>query len=715
MAKKKQCQLAVLTLTEEKMSVWKTRDCSEAVLAMAMDGVFICAALSTEYVVYNMDKMSLTPLFPLDPAISRVPNILRIDRDEFLVLGPGNLGMFVTSAGVAGRPPVQWSAGVSHVTYAAPHLVCQGQEMVAVYDIGDQSIKQGLSYPGARFVGFYDGTLLLASSSTIDTLVAVPLAQQAEAMLESGHLEDAVRLARDTRAGDIVRQKAAFMFLKTGQLDRAQELLLGAAVDVREVLSLYPGMLPSDSKFVRADPPLHDIPDISSVKAALTESEITLEQFLVLYLRALMARAGAYLEHATEVHTALVKVLTTVDPSQVEDVINDDASVIDLDELTDFFEEGGHHHFLATLNWKFQQQEAAVDSWTSLLRGDSEDAQFPGLEFFCRLLSSCSEQMIHANCDTALATDQIVGARIFMKPTLQVQDDATFIDSALNILSKYPVAKTEFLKFLVFDKKSEVEKHHTQLAMTFISSVKTAGKSRIQESEGSGPLSKLILTSRHLNARFLLHQLADTELHYERAVLHGKLGEHERALDILVNTVQRPVLAETYCDDMGRDQPDTRAALLLALLTIYLNPANRADTDHFTSLAVDLINSRAADLNGAKVISLLPDHWNISIILPALRTFSRQLLHHSRMASVKKNLHKSRHLQLTAQLLAATRAPVCVRANHYCPVCKKSFVAGPPGALGAGLVRFPNGVVVHAACAPSRNICPVTGEVFSIQ
>ena len=230
MAKKKQCQLAVLTLTEEKMSVWKTRDCSEAVLAMAMDGVFICAALSTEYVVYNMDKMSLTPLFPLDPAISRVPNILRIDRDEFLVLGPGNLGMFVTSAGVAGRPPLQWSAGVSHVTYAAPHLVCQGQEMVAVYDIGDQSIKQGLSYPGARFVGFYDGTLLLASSSTIDTLVAVPLAQQAEAMLESGHLEAAVRLARDTRAGDIVRQKAAFMFLKTGQLDRAQELLLGAAV-----------------------------------------------------------------------------------------------------------------------------------------------------------------------------------------------------------------------------------------------------------------------------------------------------------------------------------------------------------------------------------------------------------------------------------------------------------------------------------------------------
>ena len=183
--------MAVLLLTEDKMSVWKTRDSAGTIVSMAMDGVTICAALTSEYVVYNMDQMTATPLFPLDPGIRLLPNILVIDKDEFLVLGPGNLGMFVTGVGVAGRPPVQWSGPVTHVTYAAPHLVCQGQDMLWIHDISaasDQAVRQSLSYPGARFVGHYDGHILVASSGSIDVLRPVPLQQQAEALLEAGQL-----------------------------------------------------------------------------------------------------------------------------------------------------------------------------------------------------------------------------------------------------------------------------------------------------------------------------------------------------------------------------------------------------------------------------------------------------------------------------------------------------------------------------------------------
>ena len=116
----------------------------------------------------------------------------------------------------------------------------------------------------------------------------------------------------------------------------------------------------------------------------------------------------------------------------------------------------------------------------------------------------------------------------------------------------------------------------------------------------SSNLSKLILSSEHLNANFLLQKLSDTDLNYQKAILHGKLGENEKALDILVNSLHDYSLAEKYCDDMSVGKSETKSKLLLQLLSLYLQPRNDADKENFTSLAVDLINSRASEMDGSR-------------------------------------------------------------------------------------------------------------------
>ena len=687
------------------MSVWKTRDSAGTIVSMAMDGVTICAALTSEYVVYNMDQMTATPLFPLDPGIRLLPNILVIDKDEFLVLGPGNLGMFVTGVGVAGRPPVQWSGPVTHVTYAAPHLVCQGQDMLWIHDISaasDQAVRQSLSYPGARFVGHYDGHILVASSGSIDVLRPVPLQQQAEALLEAGQLEEAVSLARDNRDGDLVRQKVGFCYLKEGIMERARELLLLGKTDVREILSLFPGMLPSNSKFVR-DPSLHDIPDVSCIKKLV--KEMSPDEFLIHYLQSLMSESGAYLDHCIEVHTAYIKVLTRADPSQVTEVIHDDKTILDFDELTEFFESTfKSYHFLATLNWKFNNKEAAIETWVKILSGDLRDEHFDGVERFCQHLKRCSDELLFKHCDKVLVKDIKIGSSLFMKPDLDIQDNGNFIETALNILARYPEAKIEFLKYLVFERNSQDEKHHTQLALSFISDLRNDGDKCLK-----ADLSRLILTSRHLNASFLLQQIADTSLEYEKAILHGKLGEHPKALDILVNRIQDHKLAENYCDDLSLQKPELKSTLLFTLLSVYLNPTSQTNKEKFTTLAVELINTRAEDLNGSKVLSVLPQHWNIAIILPALKTFSRKSLHSQRMTSVKKNLHKAEYVHLRGKLIEAESSPIYVKPNHYCAVSQKPFSGD------GAIVRYPNGILIREEVLVSDNICPVTGEVFNIE
>eukprot|EP00092_Neocalanus_flemingeri_P053826 GFUD01063332.1.p1 GENE.GFUD01063332.1~~GFUD01063332.1.p1 ORF type:complete len:841 (+),score=220.95 GFUD01063332.1:74-2596(+) len=701
-AKKKQCQLALLTLTEDKLSVSKTRECSHPVLAMAMDGVYVCAALTTQYIVYNMENMTDTELFPLDPQSELLPTITRVDREEFLVLGPGNLGMFVKATGIAGRPPIQWSANFSNIVYTHPYIIGQGSELVAVYSIRDQGLKQGLSYSGGRFVGFFDGNIFLASSNNIDCVVPVPWEQQASSLLESGQVEEAVLLAKDTEEGNRVRQKAGFMYLKEGNFMKAEEMLLKGSTDVREVLSIFPGMLPIKSKFVRSIPPLHTIPDISSIK----HTEIAPNQFLVSYLQSVINREGNSLESRTEVHTAMVKVLCDVSPTEVVAFLKDENTLLDQEDLAEFFIAKGLQHFLAVLHWKDNNAEAALKIWSLIVTEKLSDEYFPGVEFFCRQLSLCSEELMYNYCDVALQKDIQIGAKLFMKPQINFESDNQFIDNALNILSKYPEARTIFLEFLVLERKSDVEKHHTQLAMAFINQVKMAKD--IQAEELSQNLSKLILTSKHLNAKFLLQNLKDTDLNYEKAILHGKLGEHDRALDILVNKLKDYKLAEHYCDDISANQPESKAKLLFLLLNIYMNPTSQMEKDKFTTLAVDLINNRAEDLNGTKVISILPETWNISIILPALRKFSRNLIHTQRMTKISKHLYKGENIQVHNKLVGCTKDPIFVMPNNYCVVCQKPFTSG-------GIARYPNGVMLHQDCIKDGEVCPITGEVFKIK
>jgi hypothetical protein len=40
-------------------------------------------------------------------------------------------------------------------------------EVVAVYSVADQRLKQAVPFPGGRHVGCYDGTVLLASSNQV--------------------------------------------------------------------------------------------------------------------------------------------------------------------------------------------------------------------------------------------------------------------------------------------------------------------------------------------------------------------------------------------------------------------------------------------------------------------------------------------------------------------------------------------------------------------
>jgi hypothetical protein len=56
-------------------------------------------------------------------------------QEEFLLSAPGGLGMFVTSAGMSERPPIQWTKPVLKLIYCHPYIIAltESRDNVVVY------------------------------------------------------------------------------------------------------------------------------------------------------------------------------------------------------------------------------------------------------------------------------------------------------------------------------------------------------------------------------------------------------------------------------------------------------------------------------------------------------------------------------------------------------------------------------------------------------
>jgi len=704
-AKKK--QITMYSLDEEKLRVVRSKEVTEAVVSLAVDGETVCAALPSRYVLLSLETGHVIDLFPIEQS-SAAPNITRIAEQEFLLPGPGNLGMFVTSEGTSVRPPVQWTAGLHRIVYYHPYIIGLSPECAMVYSISDQKLKQGLPYPGGRTLGCFDGTILVAGSSQVSSLLPVPWQVQAESLLDRESVDDLLHLIVSVTATPNLsqqsmdklanlQQRAGFIYLAKGQLSQASEQLMAGRTDVREILSLYPGMLSPSSRFVRCSPALHNIPDISSVQPR--DQEPSTEQFLLNYLLNLVEVEEYSPDNPEEVFTAVAKLLAETSPDGFAAFLSKENIVLHYEELVEFLHTRGLLHFQALLHEKFHNFDSACELWSSLTTKQAVDPMFPGPVYFASKLCGLDQQLAWACVESILAVDEEVGASVFIKH--RNSDDQKFIEKSLSLMCKYKEARRIYLEDLVFNKQSQVEKHHTLLALMLIDTH--------SDLVGGNKLRKLILTSSHLNTRFLLDKLRETNLGYERAILHGRVKEYAQAIDILVNTMKDHALALRFCDDIAdTTNKQEKEKLLFLLLSTYLHPAKEESREAFLVQAVDLINSRASDLNGTQVMSALPEDWNLATILPAVKVFLRETSHNLRMTKLTKNLSKGENLNTRQEYVLLSSQPVHIRPNNYCVVCKKSFVGSP-------VSRYPNGVLLHQDCVVNKEICPLTGQVFKLQ
>ncbi|CAJ0935354.1 unnamed protein product [Ranitomeya imitator] len=191
-------------------------------------------------------------------------------------------------------------------------------------------------------------------------------------------------------------------------------------------------------------------------------------------------------------------------------------------------------------------------------------------------------------------------------------------------------------------------------------------------------------------------KIKGTDLHMERAILHGKLEEHDQALNILVHHLKDFAAAENYCiwNSLGRDA-SYRKRLFQLLLSSYLTQSSPDNS--LTLAAVDLLNSHPTEFDAPSVLRLLPESWSVQLLSPFLAGAMREHVHALRMSQMALGLAKAENNIYKKEKLNMSQKPVILSEKKFCHVCRKPFQEPM-------FIRNANGHIVHTHCATSLHV-----------
>ncbi|KAG1699826.1 Transforming growth factor-beta receptor-associated protein 1 [Nymphon striatum] len=469
-AKKKQIQM--FSVTEDKVIHIKDISIPEPPNAVAMDGNFICVAMSTQYNVINSETGHRQDLFPYD-SDSVSPLVKRINKEEFLLNGPSSLGVFVTAAGMSERPPIQWNENVYAVAYSHPYVLSLSNEFVTVHSILDQQPKQIMAFKGGCWLDNFDGRLYVASRTIIYGLVPIPWEKQVQALLGDKRVDEALELAKYANKAGLskeqfdkifkkIKLQAGFIELAQLEFIKAKEFFQSGVVDIKEVISLYPGLLPTASPFTRSVPPLHDIADIQQLCKGQQDMLTQYKLFLMNYLE---EEKNTYSPRCiVEIDNALMKLYAEINSPELNSFIESSNGTCASVDCVSCLEQYSRFHALALLYCQMSQPHKALNLWKKLLDNEIVDNTFPGIDFVITYLSKLKNcDLIWKYSECILEKDELLGVTIFTDRDRDEDNTKLKPEMIVEFLHRFPKAVMKYLEYLIYDLKIQLNEHEKAL------------------------------------------------------------------------------------------------------------------------------------------------------------------------------------------------------------------------------------------------------------
>ncbi|XP_020494335.3 transforming growth factor-beta receptor-associated protein 1 [Labrus bergylta] len=668
-------------------------------VALAVDGACLCVATSDRYLLRDISTGSSQELFPHTHSRQRV-FVTSAGRGEFLLNGPESLGMFVMKTGICQRPPLQWPQEVLAARVCFPYILTLQPQVLSVYSVLDQQHKQTVSLRGAKGLHSTSDGVLVFTERDIFSLRLVPFKEQVQALVRLERVEEALVLldgvqerhpldSYEELQKDITCLAGYVHYYQQG-FSEAKDLFIKGGLDPREIIRLHPDIQCGQCEDFQSR--LDQENKARDLQALWQEDRNALHHYLVFlgdFLRAVRGTERG-LECSREVDCALLRLYAELGEDENLQQLVAFPNECRLDHCVPVLERHNRYFTLGSLYQSHGKEIDALETWVEIVNGAHKDPTCSDVygHIVWTLSHLKDSDAVWKFAGWTLQKKQEIGVQIFIgRPPdapLETQDVLAFLE-------KYPLAMLLYLEFLIHEMKSEEERHHSRLALAYVSeALRKEEETDLMKTRGK--LQQLLWESEFFDVSVVYERIKSTTLHVEKAILLGRVGEHAEALQVLVHQERDLQAAQAFCCRASQNQDSQfRQTLLLTLLQIYLR------SHDLTNAAMDLLNDNAQVFTAENVIRILPDTWSVQLLSQFLVASLRQTFHQRRMASLQKALSQVELMRHKVIWMQTTKTKFRLDEEQKCKVCQRDF-AEPQFACNL------RGEMMHTrCCGPSSS------------
>ncbi|KAG6816641.1 hypothetical protein H0H87_004387 [Tephrocybe sp. NHM501043] len=232
---------------------------------------------------------------------------------------------------------------------------------------------------------------------------------------------------------------------------------------------------------------------------------------------------------------------------------------------------------------------------------DAEDKLSPSIQYLQKLGPEHLPQIFESS-RWAFATDSDLAFEIFTSEDVELPRQ----EVSIFLAGIDPKFSARYLEFIIEERQETTPAFHDRLAELYFSMTLTAKKRGDDQTRNEvyNKLLQFISTNRLYSVDRLYGVLSSTDLFEARAILLGRLGRHDQALELYVYRMRDYLKAEEYCK-RAYEQGTTTNGVFLTLLRLYLRPSVNVNED-LLAPALDLISRHNSRLDIVETLQLLP-------------------------------------------------------------------------------------------------------------
>ena len=544
-----------------------------------------------------------------------------------------------------------------------------------------------------------------------------PLLHQVQELAAQNFFESALVLSsalsheslrERTRHG--LRARYGYVLCAAGRYDDAMQLLIDSTCSVDEALSLIPGFLPERQRKSRSSfaqlatdvlgewtaPELEDPQDQRDADLARASAVPFLETRRQAELRQSSRQDAVLLD------TALVKALVANrtsfltfqglfwEPSFMADIGEVEATLSSAgreEEVIELLRSKERHRDALSRVQRLWYDECEQHRAASISEEDADESKLrfgPSrmAEYIMNLDGGSNSRAIALEF-TPIILQESAGIGMQVLDSLRPQ---LSVDEVLEHLHQHcPGMRRMYLERLIQKDSSSLKREHFDyLVRLYLDDSEESDEESDERSRLRAILASSTVPYTPYRALSRLQQRAAKTWARERAVVYGRLGQHEEAVESYAKELRRPDLAEAHCDNVFLNTSESSGAhAYLVLLKVLLEDdgSSVAETD-----ATKLLARKGDRFDLMQALSELPEALRLGGLMPFFQSALRTRGDKRRNLTVMSRLYKAENERLRAALADSRKAHIVITAERTCSVCKRridtsAFATSPQGEL----------------------------------